>query len=69
MYAPVLQNSVLVAGMDSLLWALAEAELSTCNEASKEQFEDLKYEVSKILRKLVKDLPGPNIENYGDPNA
>ena len=68
-YAPVLQNSVLVAGMDSLLWALAEAELSTCNEASKEQFEDLKYEVSKILRKLVKDLPGPNIENYGDPNA
>lgn len=58
-YAPVLGNANLVAGMDSLLWALAEAEISTYNEETKEQYEDMRIQVSKILRKLVADLPDP----------
>ena len=60
-YAPVLQNHVLVEGMDALLWALSEAEISTYNEETKEQYEDMRVQVSKILKKLVNDLPDPDI--------
>jgi hypothetical protein len=52
--------------MDSLLWALSEAELATINERTKGHFEDLRFEVSRILRKLVEDLPDPDFENNGD---
>jgi len=48
--------------MDSLLWALAEAELGTLAESTKELFQDLRYEVSRILKKLVKDLPEPDLD-------
>ena len=47
--------------MDALLWALAEAELATYNEDTLEQYEDMRIEVSKILKKLVNDLPDPII--------
>ena len=60
-YAPVLQNHVLVEGMDALLWALSEAEMSTYNEDTKEQYEDMRVQVSRILKKLVNDLPDPDI--------
>jgi len=62
-YAPNLGNSTLIVGMDALLWSLAEAEMATYNDTVKEQYEDMRMEVSKILRKLVKDLPDPDIEN------
>lgn len=62
-YAPVLDNPVLVTGMDALLWALAEAELSTYNEETKEQYYDMRVLVSKIIKKLVNDLPDPSIED------
>lgn len=61
-YAPVLENQVLVEGMDALLWALSEAELSTYNEETKEQYEDMRVQVSLILKKLVKDLPDPDLD-------
>lgn len=60
-YVPNLNSGVLVQGMDALLWALAEAELSTINEATKRHFEELRYEVSRILRRLVEDLPEPEL--------
>ena len=60
-YYPVLQENVLVTGMDSLLWALAEAELSTFNAETREQFEEMRFMVSKCLRRLVADLPDPNV--------
>ena len=52
--------------MDSLLWALAEAELSTYNDEVKEQYEDMRIQVSRILKRLVADLPDPDIS---DPNV
>lgn len=61
-YAPVIDNHVLVTGMDALLWALAEAEMSTYNEETKEQYEEMRIQVSRILKKLVNDLPDPDIE-------
>ena len=60
-YYPVLRENVLVTGMDSLLWALAEAELSSFNEETREQFEDMRFLVSKCLKKLISDLPEPEL--------
>lgn len=62
-YAPVLDNQVLVTGMDALLWALAEAELSTYNEDTKEQYYDMRVQVSRIIKRLINDLPEPNFED------
>ena len=52
-----------IQGMDALLWALSIAELKTLNESTKEHFNDLRYEVSRILRKLVETLPEPPENN------
>ena len=60
-YYPILEQNVLVTGLDSLLWAMAEAELSTFNEETKEQYEEMRFLVSKCLRKLVADLPEPEL--------
>jgi hypothetical protein len=40
---------------------MAEAELSTFNDETKEQYEDMRFLVSKCLRKLVADLPDPDV--------
>ena len=49
--------------MDSLLWALVEAEFGTINESTKTHFEELRFEVSRLLRRLVEDLPDPIIDD------
>lgn len=61
-YYPVLQQSVLVTGMDSLLWALAEAELSTFNEETQEVYEEVRIQVSRALKRLISDLPDPDVQ-------
>lgn len=61
-YQPVLGQSNLIMGMDALLWALAEAELSTFNDNTREQYEDMRIQVSRCLKKLVADLPDPDLE-------
>ena len=58
-YVPNLNSGVTVQGMDSLLWALCQAELGTVNDASKRHFQELRFEVSRLLRRLVEDLPEP----------
>jgi hypothetical protein len=58
-YTPNLVSGVTVQGMDSLLWALCEAELGTINQATKQYFSELRFEVSRLLRRLVDDLPEP----------
>lgn len=58
-YAPVLAQNVMVTGMDALLWALSEAELNTINELDKEHYEEMRIIVSRVLKKLVADLPDP----------
>lgn len=62
-YGPVLSKSVIVEGMDALLWSLAEAENSTCNDKTLENYEDMRYMVSKILKRLVADLPEPELSD------
>lgn len=56
-YAQNKDNPNLIIGMDSLLWALAEAEMRICNDETKETFEELRNEVSRCLKKLLSTLP------------
>lgn len=62
-YVPNLASGVTIQGMDSLLWALAEAELGTISEPTRKHFSELRFEVSRILRALVEDLPDPNLDS------
>ena len=62
-YGPYLAQKVVVEGLDALLWALAEAENSTCNEETIENYQDMRVVVSRILKKLVADLPDPELSD------
>lgn len=60
-YVPNLNKSVLMQGMDSLMWALAVAELTAYHDEVSEHFKDMRFELSKILSKLVEGLPDPEL--------
>jgi hypothetical protein len=61
-YCPNHKNGVVMDGLDSLLWALAEAENSVkYNQEMQENYQDLRIEVSTKLKKLVADLPDPEV--------
>ena len=62
-YVPNLKSGVTIQGMDSLIWALCVAELSTINTNTLTHFEELRFELSRILRRLVADLPEPNLDD------
>jgi len=61
-YLPNLNRSVTLQGLDSLMWALTVAELSAVQDSTAAMFQDLRYEVSRILEKLVESLPEPTID-------
>ncbi|MDH6298224.1 ATP-binding protein (plasmid) [Agrobacterium salinitolerans] len=61
-YIPNLNRSVTMQGLDSLMWALAVAELSTVQEHTASMFGDMRFEVSRILEKLVETLPEPDVD-------
>lgn len=61
-YGPYLAQNIVVEGLDYLLWALAEAENSTCSQSCIENYEDMRHKVSRTLKKLVADLPDPDIQ-------
>ncbi len=61
-YLQSIMSGVTIQGMDSLLWALCEAERSVISPDIQKQLQTLRYEVSKILRELVEDLPEPNLD-------
>ena len=65
-YIPNRDSGVTILGMDSLLWALVEAELGTVNDRTKKHFEELRFEVSRLLRKLLEDLPEPDLSDDSD---
>lgn len=61
-YVPNLSEGVTIQGIDALLWGVAMAELNCVSEPTKNTFADLRFEVSRNLRKLVQDLPDPRIQ-------
>jgi hypothetical protein len=68
-YVPNLSSSVTVQGMDSLIWAICSAELSATTDKTADAFKDMRYEVTRILRKLVESLPEPDTGSVGDDDA
>jgi len=61
-YLPNRNSSTTIQGLDSFLWALCEAEYSTVNEKTLYYFEEMRREVSRILRRLVEELPEPEYD-------
>jgi hypothetical protein len=61
-YVPNLKSGVTIQGMDSLLWSLCVAEYSTIDQSTLTHFEELRFELSRLLRRLVADLPEPVME-------
>lgn len=60
-YVPNLTSGVTVQGMDSLLWALSEAEIGATTDTTRKHFKELRFEVARLLRELVYDLPEPDL--------
>lgn len=58
-YLPNRESGTTIQALDSLLWALANAEFSSTTGPMKDTFEDIRIDVSKALRRLVEDLPDP----------
>ncbi len=65
-YVPNFSDSVTVQGLDSLLWALCVAELSATSDSTGELFNDVRREVSRVLRRLVEGLPDPADSDISD---
>src|SRR5690606_27979201 len=57
-------NSALIIAMDSLLWSLAEAELSVMSDTVRRNLEDMRVSVSRSLRTLAEELPEIKEELY-----
>jgi hypothetical protein len=64
-YVPNHASGVIMQGLDSLLWALSISEMNAVSEGTKQHFEDVRYEVTRVLRRLVEDLPEPKEEDIG----
>ncbi|WP_461163584.1 ATP-binding protein [Arthrobacter sp. R4-81] len=58
-YLPVASNSTMAQAIEFLFYAMAQAELDATNADSQEMFEEIRVDISRNLRKLVKDLPSP----------
>lgn len=68
-YVPNLASGVTVQGMDSLLWALAEAEIGATTDTTRKHFKELRFEIARLLRELVEDLPEPDLTQDEDENV
>ncbi|MCB1680965.1 MAG: ATP-binding protein [Rhodospirillales bacterium] len=65
-YVPNFNKSVTMQGMDSLMWGLAIAELNATSDKVQQDFENMRYEVSRVLRTLVDNLPEPETDSEAD---
>lgn len=61
-YLNNIENTVLTQTMDFMFYSLAEAELSCVGDSAVRNFEEMRYSVSKILRRLAEELPEVNEE-------
>lgn len=53
------ENLELVHALDNVFFALAIVEHEVCNERSRDDLEEFREDVSRDLRRLVRDLPEP----------
>lgn len=60
-YKRAAANGYAVEGMDLLLWAFAVAEQNNTNDELEPIFEDIRNEISNNLRKLLRNVPDPEL--------
>ena len=65
-YLKASSSGYAVEGIDLLLWALAAAEYHNTSEDLKAIFEDIREEVSSNLRKLLADVPMPDLSDHSE---
>ncbi len=65
-YKRAAANGYAVEGMDLLLWAFAVAEQNNTNEEMAPIFEDIRAEISTNLRKLLRNVPEPELREISD---
>ena len=65
-YQRAAANGYAVEGMDLLLWAFAAAEQNNINDELEPIFEELRIEISNNLRKLLRNLPDPELSELVD---
>src|SRR5580704_425126 len=65
-YVPNLASGVTIQGMDSLLWALSEAEIGATTDTTRKHLKELRFEIARLLRNLVEDLPDPDMTTGSD---
>lgn len=56
-YLPSRTTGTTIQALDSLLWALASAEFRSTQDSAKRMFEDLRFDLSRALARLVEELP------------
>jgi hypothetical protein len=61
-YLPNRDAGGAILGIDSLLWALCVAELNNCTPSTAATFREIRFELSRILRKLLEEMPDPILE-------
>ena len=62
-YLPNRNDGNTIQALDSLLWALASAEFRSTQDSTRQVFEDIRFDVSRALGRLVQDLPdAPEID-------
>lgn len=66
-YLPNKDNAAVVLAIDSLLWSLAEAEFSVLTPSVKRNLEEMRINVSRILRTLAEELPEIHESENNDP--
>jgi hypothetical protein len=62
-YLPNLNETAVVQGMDSLLWAIASAEIGVISNDTRKHWDDMRFIVSRMLRQLVAELPEPSTDD------
>lgn len=67
-YKRAASNGFAVDGMDLLLWAFAVAEQNNTNAEMEPIFEDIRNEVSNNLRKLLRNVPDPELGELEVPD-
>ena len=65
-YQRAASSGYAVEGMDLLLWAFAVAEQNNTNEDLEPIFEDIRNEVSTNLKKLLREVPLPDVGDMTD---
>lgn len=54
----------VIHALNYFIWALTQAEMNSISSNVKQQFEDMRYEVSRSLRRLAETLPELSTEEF-----